>query len=61
MGAPENPRTDKAAVLDDDKLPEAEADERFNRLVGNLVNTPHTPHKPREAPDDHAPEGSRAG
>jgi hypothetical protein len=28
-----------------DKLPEAEADARFKRLVGNLVNTPHKPHK----------------
>ena len=42
---------------DDDKLPEAEADERFNRLVGNLVNTPHKPHKPKGADDAHsAPE-----
>ena len=31
---------------DDDKLPDAEAEERFKRLVGNLVNTPHKPHKP---------------
>ena len=30
---------------DDDKLPEAEAEARFNRLVGKLVNTPHQPHK----------------
>lgn len=36
--------TDKPSQ-DDDKLPEAEAEERFNRLVGNLVNTPHKPHK----------------
>jgi hypothetical protein len=34
---------------DDDKLPDAEAEARFKRLVGNLVNTPHKPHK---APDD---------
>jgi hypothetical protein len=31
---------------DSDKLPEAEAEERFNKLVGNLVRTPHKPHKP---------------
>lgn len=31
---------------DDDKLPEPEADARFKALVGNLVNTPHKPHKP---------------
>jgi len=30
-----------------DKLPDAEADARFKRLVGNLVNTPHKPHKPK--------------
>lgn len=30
---------------DDDKLPEREAEARFNKLVGNLVNTPHKPHK----------------
>jgi hypothetical protein len=30
---------------DDDKLPEDEATARFNKLVGNLVNTPHKPHK----------------
>jgi hypothetical protein len=37
---------------DTDKLPEAEAEARFNRLVGNLVNTPHKPHakpKPKAA------------
>jgi hypothetical protein len=33
------------APKDDDKLPEAEAESRFNRLVGKLVNTPHQPHK----------------
>jgi hypothetical protein len=33
------------APPDDDKLPDAEAKERFDRLVGNLVNTPHKPHK----------------
>jgi hypothetical protein len=32
----------------DDNLPEQEATERFNRLVGNLVRTPHKPHKPGE-------------
>jgi hypothetical protein len=31
----------------DDNLPEQEATERFNRLVGNLVKTPHQPHAPR--------------
>ncbi|MDB5418573.1 MAG: hypothetical protein JWP50_1992 [Phenylobacterium sp.] len=41
--------TDKPpAATDDDKLPEAEADERFKRLVGNLVNTPPQPHKPKD-------------
>jgi hypothetical protein len=29
---------------DEDKLPDAEAEERFRRTVGNLVNTPHKPH-----------------
>jgi hypothetical protein len=38
--------TDKPPVPEDDKLPEAEADARFKRLVGNLVNTPHKPHEP---------------
>jgi hypothetical protein len=42
---------------DDDKLPEPEATERFNRLVGNLVNTPHQPHKP--APSAAAPKKRR--
>jgi hypothetical protein len=31
---------------EDDKLPEAEAEERFNRTLRNLVNTPHKPHSP---------------
>jgi hypothetical protein len=31
-----------------DQLPEAEAEARFKRLVGNLVNTPHKPHKPKD-------------
>lgn len=39
--------TDKP-LEDDDKFPDAEAEERFKRLLGNLVNTPHTPHKPKE-------------
>jgi hypothetical protein len=34
---------------DDDKLLDAEAEERFKRLVGNLVNTPHKPHVPSPA------------
>jgi hypothetical protein len=39
--------TDKPLPIpDDDKLPEAEAYARFQRLVGNLVNTPHKPHEP---------------
>jgi hypothetical protein len=41
---------------EDDKLPEAEAEARFKRLVGNLVNTPHKPHVPKDAPDERAPE-----
>jgi len=38
---------------DTDKLPDAEADARFKRLVGNLVNTPHKPHAPSKR--DRAP------
>jgi len=34
-----------APPKEDDKLPEREAEARFNKLVGNLVNTPHKPHK----------------
>jgi hypothetical protein len=44
--------TDKPPAPEDDKLPEPEAEERFNRLVGNLVNTPHTPHKPAPQRED---------
>ena len=42
---------------DADKLPDDEAEERFRRVVGNLVNTPHKPHKPSvvEQPDDGNP------
>jgi hypothetical protein len=36
----------------DDKLPDAESDARFKRIVGNLLNTPRKPHKPQSAPDD---------
>lgn len=32
------------APNDDDKLPDAEAEARFKRVVGNLVNTPPKPH-----------------
>jgi hypothetical protein len=45
-----------APPKEDDKLPEAEAEARFNRLVGKLVNTPHKPHKPlgvKESDDPH--------
>lgn len=35
-------------VPEDDKLPEAEADARFQRLVGSLVNTPPKPHTPKD-------------
>lgn len=35
-----------------DKLPDAEAEARFKRLVGNLVNTPHKPHKPAGGVDE---------
>jgi len=38
-----------AAIPEEDTLPEAEADARFGRLVGNQVNTPHQPHKPKPA------------
>ncbi len=41
--------TDKP-LPDDDRLPEAEAEARFKRLVGNLANTPHKPHKPPRPP-----------
>jgi len=44
---------------EDDKLPEAEADARFKRLVGNLVNTPHTPHKPKDADESSNPPRDR--
>jgi hypothetical protein len=37
---------------DDDKLPDAEAEDRFKRLVGNLVNTPHKPHAPAKGKTD---------
>jgi hypothetical protein len=30
---------------DSDRLPEREAEERFNKLVENLVRTPPKPHK----------------
>ena len=30
---------------DDDKLPDEEAEARFKAIVGNLVNTPHKPHR----------------
>jgi hypothetical protein len=29
---------------------ESEADRRFTETLGRLVNTPHKPHKPAEAP-----------
>jgi hypothetical protein len=48
--------TEKPPVAsDDDTLPEAEADARFQRLVGNLVNTPHTPHKPAAEEPEQKP------
>jgi hypothetical protein len=50
--------TDKPPVPEDDSLPEAEADARFQRLVGNLVNTPPAPHKPRDGrANDSTPKG----
>ncbi len=42
---------------DSDKLPEAEAESRFNRLVGNLVNTPHKPHKEETRKRSKGPAG----
>jgi hypothetical protein len=49
-------------VPDDDKLPEAEADERFRRLVGNLVNTPPKPHeKSPSAVKKAGAKGRKAG
>jgi hypothetical protein len=39
-------------LSDGDALPEDEANERFKRLVGNLVTTPHKPHKPKAAPGE---------
>ncbi|MBA3812439.1 MAG: hypothetical protein H0X27_12500 [Caulobacteraceae bacterium] len=48
--------TDKSAP--DDSLPEAEAEERFKRLVGNLAKMPHKPHKPKEGREPPpAPKG----
>lgn len=44
--------TDKPRAPEDDKLPEAEADARFQRLVGNLVNTPPKPHKDKDADEE---------
>jgi hypothetical protein len=43
---------------DDDKLPDAEAEARFKRLVGNLVNTPHKPHN---SPAQPKKEGAKSG
>jgi hypothetical protein len=40
--------TDDSPSPEDDTLPEAEAEARFNRLVGRLVNTPHKPHNPKD-------------
>jgi hypothetical protein len=40
---------------DDDKLPEADAEERFNRTLRNLLNTPHKPHKPAGGEDGSKP------
>jgi hypothetical protein len=45
---------------DDDKLPEAEAEERFKRLVDNLANTPHKPHKPKGDSDATARRGKES-
>jgi hypothetical protein len=42
---------------DADKLPEAEAEARFKRLVGNLANTPHKPHKPSPVKECKARRG----
>jgi len=36
---------------DPDTLPDAEAEERFKRIVGNLATTPHKPHKPKPTSD----------
>jgi hypothetical protein len=36
---------DKGPGAESDQLPDAEADARFKRLIGNLVNTPHKPHR----------------
>jgi hypothetical protein len=44
---------------DSDKLPEAEAEERFRRLVGNLVNTPHQPHQPSQKRKGREKDGTR--
>ncbi len=40
--------TDKPLSVDD-QLPEAEAEERFKRMVSNLVGAPHKPHKQRKS------------
>jgi hypothetical protein len=45
----------------DDKLPEAEAEARFKRLVGNLANTPHKPHKPKAGKESKTPDKMPGG
>lgn len=36
----------------DDKLPEAEADARFDRAIKTALATPPKPHKPKEQPHE---------
>ena len=45
---------------EDDKLPETEANERFRKLVGNLVNTPHKPHVVKRERDKRKPNSASA-
>ncbi|MDP1641052.1 MAG: hypothetical protein Q8L59_02590 [Phenylobacterium sp.] len=42
---------------DNDKREDADAE--FQRVLGNLVNTPHKPHEPLKPKD--APDGKRSG
>jgi hypothetical protein len=47
--------TDKP-LPDDDQLPEAEADARFNQAIKNALATPPRPHKPKQGKESKAPK-----
>ena len=44
---------------DKDKLPEDEADARFDRAIKNALAMPHKPHKPKPPLSDEALEAMR--